>query len=189
VIKWATTPCLAAVLASAVVPMTAMAEPSAYADLRGRAVKSLSEAEVADLLAGRGAGMALPAELNHYPGPRHTLDLSRQLQLSPEQEAQTQRLFADMRAEAVPLGQALVAKEAELDRMFASSTADEPALRTQIAEAAQLRGELRFTHLKYHLAMRRLLTSEQVTAYDAERGYTTPTDGHLDHGGEAAHRH
>ena len=149
----------------------ALADPSPYAGSQAREIKALSKAEVSDLLAGRGAGMALPAELNHYPGPRHVLDLADDLDLSAQQEAETQRLFEQMRAEAVPLGEAVVARETELEQMFASSAADEDALRAVVAEAARLRGELRFTHLKYHLAMRRLLRPEQVAAYDAARGY------------------
>src|SRR5712692_7148759 len=35
----------------------------------GRAIKSLSAEETADLLAGRGMGAARAAELNHFPGP------------------------------------------------------------------------------------------------------------------------
>ena len=58
-----------------------------------------------------------------------------------------------------------------------------------LAEAGQLRGELRFTHLKYHLAMRRLLTPEQVTAYDTERGYAAPAGSHQGHAGGAKHQH
>ncbi len=153
---------------------TAVAEPSPYTGLERRDVKGLSEAEVGDLLAGRGAGMALPAELNRYPGPSHVLELADTLRLSPEQEAETRRLFARMRAEAVPLGEAVVAREAELDRLFASGAAEEGALRTLVAEIARLRGELRLAHLKYHLVTRDLLSPTQVAAYDAARGYTAP---------------
>jgi hypothetical protein len=40
-----------------------------YAGLEARAIKALSEQQIADLEAGRGMGMALAAELNGYPGP------------------------------------------------------------------------------------------------------------------------
>jgi Spy/CpxP family protein refolding chaperone len=166
--------------------LTAAAEPSPYAGLDGRGIKALSEAEVADLLAGRGAGMALPAELNGHPGPVHVLELAGALGLSPGQEAATRALFERMRAEAVPLGGALVAAEAELERLFASGAVDEGALRAAVAEAARLRGELRLAHLRYHVLTRRLLSAEQVAAYDAARGYG---DGHDTggHGGGARH--
>jgi Spy/CpxP family protein refolding chaperone len=165
---------------------SASAEPSPYTDLKGREIKALPAAEVADLLAGRGAGMALPAELNRYPGPRHVLDLAGDLGLSREQEAETRRLFERMRSEAVPLGEALVAREAELERLFASGAADEDALRAVVMEAARLRGELRLAHLKYHLVMRRLLSLGQVAAYDVARGYRS-TRGAGGHGGGAHH--
>jgi Spy/CpxP family protein refolding chaperone len=179
---------LAAFVAFATTAATVSAGPSPYAGMEGRGIKALSESEIADLLAGRGAGMALPAELNQYPGPRHVLELAAELELSPGQDAETRRLFARMQSEAVTLGEAVIAREAELERLFASGTADEGTLRAAVAETAQLRGELRFTHLKYHLAMRRLLTPAQVAAYDAARGYAPGshhgTGGH----GAGAHR-
>ena len=64
--------------------------------------------------------LALPAELNGYPGPRHVLELAEQLGLTDQQRADVQRLFDDMTAEVVPLGQKLIAQEAELDRLFAA---------------------------------------------------------------------
>ena len=51
-------------------------KPSPYAGQQARQVKALSKAEIEGLLAGRGLGYAKAAELNHYPGPRHVLDLA-----------------------------------------------------------------------------------------------------------------
>src|SRR5688500_491116 len=42
-----------------------------YAGQQSRDIKSLSEQEIAALLAGQGAGLAKAAELNGYPGPAH----------------------------------------------------------------------------------------------------------------------
>jgi Spy/CpxP family protein refolding chaperone len=168
---------LLAALAGILIAGTAAAEPSPYAGLEERAVKALSEEEIADLLAGRGVGMALPAEVNHYPGPKHVLELAGSLRLSPEQHAETQRLFGRMQAEAVSLGEAVLARETELDQLFGSGAAEETALRALVADIARLRGELRFTHLKYHLAMRRLLSLEQVAAYDTARNYAVGQGG------------
>src|SRR5215203_7448654 len=94
--------------------------PSPYSGLEHRAVKALSDQQIADLRAGRGMGLALPAELNGYPGPIHALELADPLQLSPEQRNALQGLYEAMRAEAGPLGERLIAQEAELDRQFAS---------------------------------------------------------------------
>ena len=60
---------LACVLTGAAAQTTPHA--SAYAGQQSRAIKSLSEQDVDDLLAGRGAGFAKAAELNGYPGPAH----------------------------------------------------------------------------------------------------------------------
>jgi hypothetical protein len=48
--------------------------------------------------------LALAAELNGYPGPRHVLELGEQLGLTEQQRAGVQRLFDDMTAEVLPLG-------------------------------------------------------------------------------------
>src|SRR5207244_4142384 len=49
---------------------------SPYAGQQRRSVKALSEQQLSDLQAGRGMGLALPAELNGYPGPSHVLELA-----------------------------------------------------------------------------------------------------------------
>ena len=41
-------------------------------------------------------------------------------------------------------------------------------------EIATLRGELRLAHLRAHLAMKTILTPEQIEAYDRLRGYAGP---------------
>ena len=90
-----------------------------YAGLEQRAVKALSEQQIADLRAGRGMGLALPAELNGYPGPSHVLENADALGLSAEQRERTKGLFEAMKAEAVPVGERLIEQEAKLDRLFA----------------------------------------------------------------------
>ena len=50
---------------------------SPYVGQETRGIKALSQADIEGLLAGAGTpfgGMAKPAELNGYPGPRHVLD-------------------------------------------------------------------------------------------------------------------
>jgi hypothetical protein len=39
-----------------------------YAGMQERGIKGLSDEQIADLRDGRGMGLALPAELNGYPG-------------------------------------------------------------------------------------------------------------------------
>jgi hypothetical protein len=93
-------------------PLCWSAEPSApYAGQEQREIKALSIEEIEGYLSGSGMGLAKAAELNHYPGPRHVLDLAEPLQLSAEQRQKTQTIFAAMRTEAVRLGTHLLEKE------------------------------------------------------------------------------
>jgi hypothetical protein len=57
-------------------------------------------------------------------------------------------------------------------------------VRAATPEIGRLQGELRADHLGYHLAMRDLLTAEQIERYRALRGYTEPRagGGHVGHG-------
>ena len=147
-----------------------------YAHIQDRAIKALSERQVADLKAGRGMGLALPAELNGYPGPMHVLELADAMQLSAEQRQRTAALFAEMKSEAVPIGEKLIEGEAALERLFAAREVTPASLSSATAAIGVLQGQLRETHLKYHLAMAELLTAEQVTRYRKLRGYL-PTEG------------
>lgn len=155
-----------------------------YAGLQNRPIKALSSQEVGDLRAGRGMGMALAAELNNYPGPRHVLDLSDQLGLSVDQKSRISALFGEMAARAQGLGAQILDAEARLDRSFASGQTEETALRSMTAGIAGLKGELRYVHLRYHLVVRDLLSKDQIVRYSALRGY-----GSVDGEKHPAHGH
>src|SRR5262245_13476631 len=142
-----------------------------YAGFEARTIKALSDQQVADLRNGRGMTLALAAELNGYPGPLHTLELADALKLSEQQRAKVQSLFADMKAEAIPLGETLIAQEAELDRAFAQKTITPATLQDAMQAIGATQGALRATHLKYHLATIEVLTPEQVRHYGVLRGY------------------
>jgi Spy/CpxP family protein refolding chaperone len=147
------------------------AETLPYAGMQNRSLKALSEQQIEDLRAGRGMGLAMAAELNSYPGPAHVLELASALNLSEDQRDRTRALFEEMRDTAVPLGNEVLAKEGELDEAFASGRIDDAALRRILGEIGRLQGELRYTHLKYHLAMRGVLSPEQIATYNRLRGY------------------
>jgi hypothetical protein len=162
--------------------MTAIASgQQPYAGLQTRAVKTLSAQEIDDLRNGRGMGMARAAELNGYPGPMHVLELAGALALNEAQRARVAALFDAMKAEAVPLGERLIAQEKELDRQFAEKTITPAGLQAITASIATAQGALRATHLKYHLLTHEVLSSEQVRQYAVLRGYA--------HGGGHGHRH
>ena len=165
----------ALVLAASPVPTLAQHQHapavSPYAGFEKRAVKSLSDQQIADLKAGRGMGYALAAELNGYPGPSHVLELNEQLGLSKAQRTRMQNLFDAMKAETIPIGERLIAQEAALDRQFAGRTVTAASLSDATAAIGMTQGMLRAAHLRYHLATMEILTPEQVRTYHHLRGY------------------
>jgi Spy/CpxP family protein refolding chaperone len=164
--------------------LAAAQEHQPYAGLEARAIKGLSEEAIADLRAGRGMGLALAAELNGYPGPRHVIELAEPLGLTATQRAEAEALFEAMHAETVPIGERLIAAEAELDRLFAERSVTPESLEAAAQAIGRIGAELRAAHLKYHLSMDKLLTPEQVQRYAELRGYGGAA-GH----GDGTHRH
>ncbi len=144
---------------------------SAYADQEPSGISSLSQQEMSDLLAGAGMGLARPAELNQYPGPKHVLELAEELELSAAQRASVEAIRLEMLEKAKALGEEIVDKERHLDKRFAHRHIDEETLLAVIAEIAELHGELRFAHLRAHLGTREVLSPEQIESYDRLRGY------------------
>jgi hypothetical protein len=178
---------MVAALMAAAAPHAAVAQQP-YAGQQERDIKALSAEEIADLRAGRGMGMAKAAELNHYPGPVHILQLGEQLALSPAQTQAAQAALARMSAAAEPLGLAVLARERQLDQAFAAGTITPEELARETAAIGELQGRLRAVHLGAHLEMRQLLTPVQIARYDALRGYADTTSEHPaalhhDHGG------
>ena len=151
--------------------LLAAAEPSPYAGEQTRTIKALSEGEISTLLSGHGMGLARAAELNSYPGPRHVLDLADELKLSTAQVAELNRVFDAMKAAALPLGRELIARETELDRLFTGKQASADAVRALTREIGRVQGELRAVHLNAHVATVGILHAEQISRYDALRGY------------------
>ncbi len=142
-----------------------------YAGLQTGSIKTLSEQQIADLKAGRGMGLALAAELNGYPGPMHVLELADSLGLSADQRTRVRELFAAMKAEAVPLGEQLIAQEADLDKRFADKTMTPERLEASTNAIGVTTGALRRAHLKYHLSTLDVLSAAQAQRYAEVRGY------------------
>jgi len=177
-------------LACTLAPLAHAAPPSPYAGQQSREIKALSGAEQADLLAGKGMGLAKAAELNGYPGPAHVLELAADLALTAEQRARTQAVWQAMDARAKVIGQQVIDAERELDALFASKQVTRERLAAQLDRIGALQGQLRAVHLDAHLEQARILTPEQTSRYAALRGYTGEGNGHGGHGGhgDAGHR-
>ncbi len=151
---------------------------SPYAGQEARGIKALSQDDIEGLLAGAGTpfgGMAKPAELNGYPGPRHVLDAydAGEFQLTNEQHKQIEALYEEMRSEAIELGEKIIDIEKGIDDAFTGKTITNAFLQEKVKESADLYGQLRVVHLKYHLSMVEILTPQQVEKYNELRGYTS----------------
>ncbi len=139
--------------------------------MEDRDIKSLSRVDIEDLRAGRGWGLALPAELNGVPGPAHLLELRDQIPLSDEQVLSIQEIFAAMQAEAQAAGERFIAAEAAIEAGFRAGDLTPEALHALIETSAHARANLRFIHLARHLETPPILSAEQIARYQELRGY------------------
>lgn len=160
----------------------AKAEPLAqpYKGEQNRQIKALSDADIKDLLAGRGWGLAKPAELNGYPGPAHVLEAAEELDLDADVKGKIEAIFTKMNAEAHVLGAEYVQAEAAIEAAFATQKASVESVQDLLTKAEAIRSKLRLVHLQAHLETTPLLTRHQKMIYAQLRGYS---EGNHHHGG------
>ncbi len=145
-----------------------------YAGQQKRDLKAFPPKVIKQLKNGSGHpfyGMAKPAELNSYPGPKHILKAKQRLDLTATQEEKVQQIFVQMHKRAKELGDSLLANERQIERAFATQRIDKKKLQTLINKSAQIYGTLRFTHLQAHIKAQELLNREQIEKYNSYRGY------------------
>lgn len=166
---------IALLVAVLVIPDQARAQAhehqSPYAGDETREIKALSAEEIEDLLEGKGMSLALPAELNGLPGPKHVLEMRSELGLTAGQESQVQDVFDTMIEAAREAGARIVELERKLDRRFAERTITEESLDEILLVLAMHRANLRANHLKAHLKLLPILADEQRMLYVRLRGY------------------
>ncbi len=142
-----------------------------YAGFQDRAIKSLSDDDIAELRRGGGWGLALPAELSGLPGPAHLLEMQDEIGLSEDQVARITVVYDGMKAEAIEAGEKFIAAEAALSEAFAAKDMDPDSLRALLAASAEARAALRFVHLSRHLMTPDVLSEDQIATYQRLRGY------------------
>lgn len=151
---------------------------SQYSGQQDRSIKSLTPEDIRGLKAGAGTpfnGMAKPAELNGYPGPRHVLDANEagEFDLTEDQLNKIEQLFVEMQEKAIPLGEKIIELETEIDTQFKEKSITDNKLKELINESGEYYAKLRYTHLTTHLQIVNILNSKQVQLYNELRGYTT----------------
>ena len=166
---------LACVGVLAVASATASAQhahgTSPYAHSRSPEVPSLSSDEVRELRNGEGMGLARAAELNHFPGPAHLLELAAELGLGDAQIERIEEIHGKMKARAIAKGEEVLDAELHLSNLFASGQPSAPVLARMTEHLGLMRGQLQAIHLLAHIEAAEVLTVEQIEGYDRLRGY------------------
>ncbi len=117
------------------------------------------------LLNGEGAGQAMTAEVNGYPGPAHVLEHTTDLGLSQKQIQAVLKIKEEMLSRAKELGKRIVQIEQELDEAFKSGMLNERSIRDDAEQIGKLRGRLRAVHLTAHLQTKGILSQAQLEKY------------------------
>ena len=146
---------------------------SKYIGQEKRDIKSLSKEDIKELKAGAGWGMAKAAELNGLPGPKHILEMSKEIELTAEQEKMVIAVYNDMNKKAVRLGNKLIEYEEELNNRFVERNIDEKILDELLEKISETYKSLRFVHLSAHLKTPTILTESQIKKYNKLRGYSS----------------
>lgn len=134
------------------------------------------------LLAAEGMGQASYAEMNGYPGPKHVLDLAKDLQLTDAQKKSVQEVYNEMKTRATDLANRIIRVEEELNEAFKSGMVAETSVRDDAEQIGKLRGRLRSIHLIAHLKTKKILTPQQIEQYKKLRAASnTPKSAGGDH--------
>ena len=153
---------------------------SPHSGAQNREIASLPDRTIAAIRAGPGWGLALPAEVNDAPGPRHVLDLAEPLALSDDQVAQITAIFEEMKRSALSKGEDFIAAERALEDAFVRGDLDQAGLAELVEKAGKARSDLRLVHLSAHLKTVPVLSDEQIERYAELRGYSGGAGGPCD---------
>ncbi|MBW2205899.1 MAG: hypothetical protein JRG79_03245 [Deltaproteobacteria bacterium] len=146
---------------------------SKYVGQEKRQIKSLSDEDIKELKAGAGWGLAKAAELNGLPGPKHILEMKKEIELTSEQERLVVALYNDMNKEAIVAGNKLIEYEKVLNNRFAERKINEIVLDELLTKISETYKSLRYTHLSAHLKTPSILTEDQIKKYNKLRGYAS----------------
>ena len=145
---------------------------SKYVGEEYRKIKSLSPDDVEELTKGGGWGLAKAAELNGIPGPAHILEMEDKINLTGEQKKKIQKIYNEMKDEAMALGKQLIRLEMELNIGFYNRNINQELLENYVREIEKVRAKLRIVHLSTHLQTPNILTNKQIILYNKLRGYS-----------------
>jgi hypothetical protein len=149
---------------------------SKYVGQENREIKSLSEEDIKELRDGKGWGLAKAAELNGVPGPIHLLEMKNEIKLTKVQTEKIEKLYNEMKEQAILFGKKLIEAERNLNEAFAKREINERILMELLENIAHIRKELRYVHLSAHLKTPPILSLDQINLYNKLRGYSSSED-------------
>ena len=97
--------------------------------------------------------------------------LVKELGLTDDQVQKARAIYDRMNASATSLGAQMIAREQNLDQLFATGHVTADRVTAETGALGELQGHLRSVHLTAHLEMGALLTAKQVANYQQLRSY------------------
>jgi hypothetical protein len=131
-------------------------------------VKTLTYAQYDALLKGDDLyGMALAAELNHYPMPDKAMKFKKQLDLSPIQVGKINAINKELHRKRVEMGAIVIHNEQVLDSLFRTGKVDNGTIIFYANRYGLYQGELRNAILQACYATANLLSPRQISDLEA----------------------
>jgi len=131
-------------------------------------VKTLNSKQYNALLNGDDLyGMALVAEMNHYPNPEKVIKYQKELDLTPEQVTKLTAVNKELHRKKLEMGLIIIRNERTLDSLFHTRKLDNGTLIFYANRYGLYQGELRNAILQTFLVTRGLLTPPQLSKYIA----------------------
>jgi hypothetical protein len=131
-------------------------------------LKTLNDEQYNALLNGNDIyGMALPAELNHYPSPEKVIKFKKELDLSPIQVNKLIAINKEFHRKKLEMGLIIIHNERTLDSIFRYHKLDNGSLIFYTNRYGLYQGELRNTILQACFAAYNLLTPYQIKKFEA----------------------
>ena len=92
--------------------------------------------------------------------------------LTDKQKKKIQKIYNEMKSEAIALGKQLIRLEMGLNMGFSNRNINQELLENYVREIEKVRAKLRIVHLSTHLQTPNILTNKQIILYNKLRGYS-----------------
>ena len=114
-------------------------------------------------------GPVREAKLNHFPGPKHLLELASEVELHNAQAISIEEILLKMKSKSVAEGSGIVEPDCHLADRFASGQPSVAEARRIARYLGVMRDTLEGIHLLAHIESARELTGDLNEGYDRLR--------------------